>query len=320
MATKGEVLLPEAVLGREAAGAVAALVAAGWEVRTRAVGESPADRPQRVIQWRPLGPGKVEVWLAPEAPLFEEDRTGTRVSGSTVPRHIAIIMDGNGRWATARGLPRLAGHAAGVGALKRTVTACSDAGVKILTAYAFSTENWRRPRTEVDGLMNLLVESLARELDDLRRQGVRLRAIGALEGLPKAVQRTLAHAEANTADNQGLELILALNYGSRREILLATQALAREVQAGRLNPEEITEEELSRHLYTSGVPDPDLVIRPSGEKRLSNFLLWQAAYSEIWYTDVLWPDFDAAVLAEALNEYQRRERRFGGVGRAPASS
>lgn len=316
MASVAEPLETGELLGLTAAQAEERFERWGLSVSRRFLGPEGSGL-ARVVRVTLVGPGKVEVWLAREAPRYGE-QVGKRKAPELVPRHIAIIMDGNGRWATGRGLPRLAGHAAGVGALKRTVTACSDAGVKILTAYAFSTENWRRPRLEVDGLMNLLVDSLARELDDLRRQGVRLRAIGALEGLPRAVQQELARAEANTAGNEGLQLILALNYGSRREILLAAQALAAEVREGVLDPGDISEEHLARHLYTSGLPDPDLVIRPSGEKRLSNFLLWQAAYSEIWYTDVLWPDFDAQVLGEALAEYARRERRFGGVGGAAA--
>jgi len=230
-----------------------------------------------------------------------------------LPRHLAIIMDGNGRWAQQKGLPRVAGHRAGVESLRDIVKACIEWGITILTVYAFSTENWKRPQEEVKALMNLLVEYLRRELPELYQEGVRIRAIGRLEGLPHKAKEELARARQITAHNNRLILNLALNYGSRAELVDACQKLARQVATGRLKPEAINEEAISRALYTGDLPDPDLLIRPSGEMRISNFLLWQLAYTELWITDVYWPDFRRENLRQALLAYQRRERRFGGV-------
>lgn len=230
-----------------------------------------------------------------------------------LPRHLAIIMDGNGRWAQQRGLPRAAGHRAGVEALRDIVKACIEWGITILTVYAFSTENWKRPQEEVEALMNLLVEYLHQELSELYQEGVQIRAIGRLEGLPHKAQEELARARQITAHNNRLILNLALNYGSRAELVDACQKIARQVATGRLQPEAINEEVINGALYTGDLPDPDLLIRPSGEMRLSNFLLWQLAYTELWITDIYWPDFRRENLRQALLAYQRRERRFGGL-------
>lgn len=230
-----------------------------------------------------------------------------------IPRHLAIIMDGNGRWATERNLPRVAGHRAGVEALREVIKACRELGIEILTLYAFSTENWKRPREEVDALMDLLVEYLQREIGELMANGVRIRVIGAVDELPPAARRELSRAMELTRENRDLIAVLALNYGGRREIVEAARRLAREVQEGKITWEQIDEALLEQHLYTAGLPDPDLLIRPSGEMRLSNFLLWQMAYTEIFVTPVFWPDFNRAELMEAIAAYGRRERRFGGV-------
>lgn len=223
-----------------------------------------------------------------------------------VPAHVAVIMDGNGRWAQRRGKPRLWGHRAGAESVRAVVRAAGDAGVKVLTLYAFSTENWSRSAGEVNGLMALLVGTLRREIRRLDENNVRLRAIGRLDGLPAAVRAGLKKAITALADNTGLVLTLALNYGGRQEIVDAARRVA---AAG----EAITEESLARRLYTADLPDPDLMIRTSGEYRLSNFLLWQSAYTELYVTPVLWPDFREGEFYEALLDYQRRERRFGGV-------
>ncbi|SMB95504.1 Undecaprenyl pyrophosphate synthetase [Thermanaeromonas toyohensis ToBE] len=230
-----------------------------------------------------------------------------------LPRHLAIIMDGNGRWALRRGLPRVAGHRAGVEALRETVKACLEWGIEILTVYAFSTENWKRPREEVDTLMELLVEYLRKEVKELNQQGVRIGAIGRLHELPIEAQQELARARELTAGNQRLLLNLALNYGGRAELVDACCAVAQDILQGKLKLEQIDEEVLSRYLYTAGLPDPDLLIRTAGEMRFSNFLLWQSAYTELWVTPILWPDFRREDLLVALHDYARRERRFGGL-------
>lgn len=231
-----------------------------------------------------------------------------------LPSHVAIIMDGNGRWASRRGLPRIAGHKRGVETVVAVVTSARNLGIRVLTLYAFSTENWSRPRAEVEALMGLLREYLRSQLGRMLEGGVRLRAIGRIEGLPPVVREELAAAEAATAGNTAMTLQLALNYGGRQEIVDAARSIARDAAAGRLAPEEVDEELFSSRLYTSGLPDPDLVIRTSGEMRLSNFLLWQVSYAELYVTDVLWPDFDEAEFLRAVKAYQARERRFGGVG------
>ncbi|HBT47785.1 MAG TPA: isoprenyl transferase [Peptococcaceae bacterium] len=230
-----------------------------------------------------------------------------------LPRHVAIIMDGNGRWAQKRGLPRAAGHRAGVEALREVVKACLEWDIQILTVYAFSTENWKRPRSEVQALMHLLVEYLEREVEELHEQGVQIRAIGRISELPVEARQKLQQAMETTAGNRRLVLNLALNYGGRAELADACAAMVRDVEEGKLRWEEIREDTLEKYLYTAGLPDPDLLIRAAGEMRLSNFLLWQAAYTELWVTSTLWPDFRREDLLAALEDYARRERRFGGL-------
>jgi len=229
-----------------------------------------------------------------------------------VPRHVAIIMDGNGRWAERRGLPRSAGHRAGVEAVTRTLEAARDAGVEMMTLYAFSTENWKRPAAEVAALMSLLVEFLAVKLPELQRDNVRLRTVGRTAGLPDAARKALLGAVSATADNAAFTLNLALNYGGRAEIADAAARLAADAAAGKILPDKIDEAAFARYLYAPDLPDPDLLIRTSGEMRLSNFLLWELAYTEIYVTDCLWPDFSREELAKALDAYAHRDRRFGG--------
>ncbi len=252
-----------------------------------------------------------------EVSLADCDAAAPGIDRARVPRHVAIIMDGNGRWARKRGLPRTAGHRAGVKALREVVAACADIGVEYLTLFAFSTENWQRPRPEVSALMDLLVESLRTYLEELQQQGVRVRAIGHVDGLPPRARQAVQEAIAATAGNRRLTLVFALNYGGRREIVDAARAIARRVEAGDLRPEDIDETVFGRFLYTADLPDPDLLIRPSGEMRVSNFLLWQLAYTELYVTPVLWPDFSRHELFEAIRDFQRRERRFGRVGGTP---
>ncbi len=229
------------------------------------------------------------------------------------PRHIAIIMDGNGRWAKARGLPRAAGHRAGVEALRETIRAASDRGLGYLTLFAFSSENWSRPDGEVRDLLGLLKIFIRRDLAELHRNNVRVHVIGEREGLAKDVAALLTEAETLTFRNTGLNLVIAFNYGARDEIVRAARRLAADVAAGRLDPASISAELISANLDTAGMPDPDLIIRTSGEMRLSNFLLWQAAYAEFLFLPDLWPDFRAAHLDAAYEAFRRRERRFGGV-------
>lgn len=235
-------------------------------------------------------------------------------SPPTVPAHIAIIMDGNGRWAKARGLPRIAGHRKGAEVVRKTVRTCSDLGVSYLTIYAFSSENWKRPASEVEDLMGLLRLYLQRELAELEREGVRTRFIGDRSRLPRQIVRLISESEERTRHNAKLTLTVAVDYGARREILDAVRRIAEEVRDGALEPDEISEQTFERHLQSWGVPDPDLVIRTSGELRLSNFLLWQSAYAELVFTPTLWPDFTRHHLEEAIHEFQRRERRYGGTG------
>ncbi len=227
------------------------------------------------------------------------------------PAHVAVIMDGNGRWAKSRGLPRTAGHKKGVDAVRRTVEAAGDLGIGYLTIFSFSSENWRRPEEEVSDLMQLLRFYLRSEIADLHRNGVRLRVIGDRARLSKDIIGLIDNAETLTRDNRKLTLVVALSYGSRQEITLAARRLAEEVKAGTLDPEDITEDRLSERLFTADIPDPDLIVRTSGEKRISNFLLWQAAYAELVFVDTLWPDFSKRDLEAAIEEFHRRERRFG---------
>ena len=230
---------------------------------------------------------------------------------AVLPRHVAIIMDGNGRWAKQRHQPRLFGHRAGADSLRAVLRACRDQGVEYLTVYAFSTENWIRPADEVSGLMSLLKTFLKKDEHELHENQVRLRVTGRIQDLPKAVRAELERVMAATRDYRKGHLILALSYGGRAEIVDAVRALATEVQAGRLDPARIDEAAITARLYLPDVPDPDLMIRTSGELRLSNFLLWELSYAEFYFTDTLWPDFREADFAKALDEYARRQRRYG---------
>ncbi|MCB0359397.1 MAG: isoprenyl transferase [Bdellovibrionales bacterium] len=232
-------------------------------------------------------------------------------SVTPLPEHVAIIMDGNGRWATRRGLPRLEGHRAGASSVRTVVEECRKCGIRYLTLFSFSSENWHRSADEVGGLMKLFKRYLDSELKTLLENGVRLRAIGDLERLPAFVRESLMETMERTANNQGLDLILAVSYGAREEIVHAARALARDVAEGKLSPEDITSAQFASRLWTADIPDPDLLIRTSGEMRISNFLLWQLAYSELVVTTTLWPDFGVDELHECLGEYARRERRFG---------
>ena len=228
-----------------------------------------------------------------------------------LPRHVAIIMDGNGRWARGRGLPRVMGHRSGIKAVRAAVEMAREAGIEVLTLYAFSVENWKRPADEVSTLMRLLNEYLRRELSTLMKNEIRLNVLGDFQGLPTLVQRQLERVMKETAENRGMTLNLALNYGGRSEIVQAARRIAEQVKAGKLKPAGLDEELFSRFLYTGGQPDPDLLIRTSGEHRISNFLLWQISYAELYLTSKLWPDFGKTDFLEALREYQRRKRRFG---------
>jgi undecaprenyl diphosphate synthase len=228
-----------------------------------------------------------------------------------LPRHIAIIMDGNGRWAQRRGLPRHAGHPAGVEAVRKVIEHCVQRKIQVLTLFAFSSENWRRPKNEVGLIMDLFIRSLRKEARRLQRNGVRLKVIGDRSAFSEKLQQRIQEVEALTADNQVLVLQVAANYGGRWDVLQAARRLALEVQEGVLDPDDIQEEDVARVLSFPELPDPDLFIRTGGEQRLSNFLLWQAAYAELYFTDLLWPDFDAAALDAALEVYAGRQRRFG---------
>ncbi|WP_427159499.1 isoprenyl transferase [Aliinostoc sp. HNIBRCY26] len=230
-----------------------------------------------------------------------------------IPQHLAIIMDGNGRWANSRGLPRIAGHRQGAKTLKEILRCCKDWGIKALTAYAFSTENWQRPIEEVDFLMLLFERLLRRELAEMHREGVRISFIGDLSALPPSLHTEIANSMAETAKNQEIHFTLAVNYGSRNEITRACYQIAELVEQGKLNAADINENLVEQHLYTANTPAPDLLIRTSGEMRLSNFLLWQMAYTEMYFTDIFWPDFNREALYKALLSYQQRDRRFGKV-------
>ncbi|MCQ8782569.1 isoprenyl transferase [Aurantimonas sp. MSK8Z-1] len=235
------------------------------------------------------------------------------------PRHVAIIMDGNGRWAKARGLPRTMGHRRGVEAVRETVRAAGDFGIEYLTLFAFSSENWRRPREEVDELLRLLKIFIRRDLADLHKEGVRVRVIGARDNLSPDILGLLEEAESLTRNNQRTTLVIAFNYGARDEVARAVRRIAAKISSGEVAIDAVDAECLDAHLDTAGIPDPDLIIRTSGELRLSNFLLWQAAYSEFVFLPCLWPDFDRDALAQALAEYASRSRRYGGIAREAAS-
>jgi undecaprenyl diphosphate synthase len=230
-----------------------------------------------------------------------------------LPRHVAIIMDGNGRWARERGLPRIEGHRRGAESVRQVVRACGELGIDYLTLYAFSIENWNRPKAEVTALMRLLEFYLKQEIAELNKRNVRLAAIGRIHELPQSAQLQLEKSIEALKKNTGLTLVLALSYGGRAEIVDAMRSIAREVKAGRLDVADVDEKVLSRHLYTRAIPDPDLLIRTSGEMRVSNFLLWQISYAEIYVTDTLWPDFGKTELLMALEDFSKRHRRFGRV-------
>ena len=238
---------------------------------------------------------------------------GSDNQNNRVPEHVAIIMDGNGRWAKSRGLTRLEGHKQGVISVLNTIEIAAELGVKYLTLYTFSTENWNRPESEVAGLMNLLVSSIEYYTPDMMKKGVRMKFIGDRKSLSDSVQKSMAGIEEETSKNQKITVMPAVNYGSRLEIVNAVKSIADKVQTGNLIPDKISEEIISSHLYTADVPDPDLLIRTSGEMRLSNFLLWQLSYSEFYITDLYWPEFSKEEFSKAIDSFQSRSRRFGGV-------
>lgn len=242
-----------------------------------------------------------------------EDLFLRKIDKNRIPSHVAIIMDGNGRWAKKRSLPRIAGHRAGVKSVKRAVEAARNLGVKYLTVYAFSIENWRRPEDEISGLMKLLVETIKGELKELNEQGIRLNALGRWRELPPDIAAEIENALKMTEENDKGTLILAVNYGGRAEIVDAAKQLASESAKGDISPDDINEKMFAEKMYAPDIPDPDLFIRTSGEMRVSNFLLWEIAYTELWVTPVLWPDFDKKDFYEAVYEFQQRKRRFGGL-------
>jgi undecaprenyl diphosphate synthase len=248
--------------------------------------------------------------LGPVTP--EEASLLEKLDLTRLPRHVAVIMDGNGRWAQKRHLPRIAGHRSGTQSARTTIETCARLKIEALTLYAFSVENWRRPKTEIDFLMALLREYLRKEMPLIQKNNIRMRFLGRMDELPAGVQNDVRDAMEKTAGNKGMVLCVALNYGGRAEIVDAMNAILSE-RNGHGASYKVTEEQLSRHLYTEGLPDPDLLIRTSGEMRVSNFLLWQIAYAEIFVTETLWPDFNRARLLEALLEFQKRERRYGGI-------
>jgi len=258
-------------------------------------------------------PGALGPVTPEEASLLE------KLDLARLPRHVAVIMDGNGRWAQKRHLPRIAGHRAGTQSARTTIETCARLKIEALTLYAFSVENWRRPKTEIDFLMALLREYLRKEMPLIQKNNIRMRFLGRMDELPAGVQNDVRDAMDKTAGNKGMVLCVALNYGGRAEIVDAMNGILSE-RNGHGTWNKITEEQLSRHLYTEGLPDPDLLIRTSGEMRVSNFLLWQIAYAEIFVTETLWPDFNRARLLEALLEFQKRERRYGGIREGEPSS
>jgi len=247
--------------------------------------------------------------------MVEENYLKERIlSGNNIPAHVAIIMDGNGRWAKARNLSRIQGHHEGIKSVRAIVEACGELGIEVLTLYTFSKENWRRPKSEVTALWKLLIQTVRREVPELKRKNVRLKVIGVMEDLPRVVCEGVNYAISELKNNTGLIVNLALSYGARFEITQAVQNIARKVARGELTPLEIDESVISDHLYTADLPDPDLLIRTSGEQRLSNFLLWQIAYSELFITKTLWPDFRKMEFFQTILAYQQRERRYGMVG------
>jgi len=251
--------------------------------------------------------------MCEEMVFFKNKNRKTGVDKNNLPEHIAIIMDGNGRWAKKRGLPRTAGHAAGSETFRKIATYCNDIGIKYLSVYAFSTENWKRPKEEVDAIMGLLEKYLIEAYDSVIKDNIRLTFWGEKAALSEKLQAMIHEVEERSREMTGLHVNVCLNYGGRDEIARAVKSIAKEVISGKINPETIDETFISDRLYSAGTPDPELIIRPSGEIRVSNFLLWQSAYSEYYFTDVLWPDFTSKVLDEAIAAFQNRNRRFGGV-------
>ncbi len=230
-----------------------------------------------------------------------------------IPKHIAIIMDGNGRWAKKRKLPRTMGHKAGVETIRRVLKEADKLGVKYMTLYAFSTENWKRPKDEVNALMKLLIQYLRQEINELHKNGVKINVLGDISKLPLECQKEINSSVIKTENNVGITMNIALNYGGRDEIIRATKLIVEDILSGKIKKEDIDDKIFEEHLYTKGIPDPDIIIRPSGEQRLSNFLLWQCAYSEFWYSDICWPDFKEEDLRKAIYDFQNRDRRFGGI-------
>lgn len=247
------------------------------------------------------------------SPDRKSDVPATAATGQALPQHVAVIMDGNGRWATARGLPRTEGHRHGLDALRRMIRHSVKIGIDYLTIYSFSSENWSRPEPEVSFLMGLLRRFVQRDLSEIHKANVRIRIIGGRDSLEPGIRGLLEEAEGLTRNNTGMTLVVAFNYGSRNEIVRAARSLAEDVAAGRLAPDQIDEDAIAGRLDTAGIPDPDLIIRTSGELRLSNFLMWQAAYSEFHFSPLHWPDFDEAAFDQALSDFMNRERRFGGL-------
>lgn len=243
----------------------------------------------------------------------KKTKTDLSIDKETLPKHIAIIMDGNGRWAKSKGMPRIAGHKAGAENVRRIVKECNKLGVEFLTLYTFSTENWKRPKDEVNALMKLLVDYLKNEFDELHENNVIIKSIGDINELPEECVIELKNSYLKTKNNTGLTLNLALNYGGRNEIVDAVKEIVGKAEKSRINSEDVDENMISEHLYTRGIKDPDIIIRTGGEQRISNFLLWQCAYSEFWYTDKKWPDFDEAELHKAIYDFQNRDRRYGGL-------
>ena len=245
--------------------------------------------------------------------IFGRKKPQAEVNFDALPAHIAIILDGNGRWAKKRGLPRTAGHAVGSENFRRIATYCNDIGIKYLTVYAFSTENWKRPSDEVGTIMSLLEKYILEAIDEVEKKKLRLCFWGSREGLSPRILELMETSEKKSASMTGMQVNVCLNYGSRKELATATREIAKKVAGGEMSVDDISEETLENHLYSSGVPAPDILIRPGGEMRLSNFLLWQAAYSELYFSDKFWPDFDEEELRRAIAAYQGRERRYGGV-------
>jgi len=251
---------------------------------------------------------------------IEEQLKKRILDNGKIPVHVAVIMDGNGRWAKKRGFSRLRGHEEGINSVRAVVEACGEIGIKVLTLYTFSRENWRRPRSEVAGLWRLLIQTVRREVPELKKNNVQLKMIGIMEDLPMSVREGVKYAMNELKNNDGLIVNLALNYGSRTEIVHAVQKIAQKAANGEIKPEEIDDQLFSQHLYTAELPDPDFLIRTSGEKRISNFLLWQIAYAELYITDVFWPDFRKKEFFEAIISFQQRERRYGMVSEQLADS